>query len=61
MLLMKALNASNVGNMATGPKIADLPFCQETTVTSPTLVTSFLGPSYNKPTGIQSNQSVIKY
>ena len=38
MLLTKASNASNVGNMATGPKIVDLPFGQET---SPTLVIPF--------------------
>ena len=29
MLLTKASSASNVGDMATGPKIADLPFGQE--------------------------------
>ena len=53
MLLMKALNASNVGNMATGPKIADLPFGQETTVTSPTLVI----PSQDLPTTSQQEFS----
>ena len=40
MFLTKASSASNVGDMATGPKIADLPSGQETTVTSPTLAMS---------------------
>ena len=53
MLLMKASNASNVGNMATGPKIADLYFGQETTVTSPTLVI----PSQDLPTTSQQEFS----
>ena len=54
MLLMKASNASNVGNRATGPKIADLPFGQETTVTSPTLVI----PSQDLPTTSQQEVSL---
>ena len=35
MLLTKASAVSNVENTVTGPKIADLPSGQETTVTSP--------------------------
>ena len=52
MLPTKASSASNVGDMATGPK-ADLPFGQETTVTSPTLVT----PSQGLPTTSQQEFS----
>ena len=56
---------SNVENMATGPKIADLSFGQET-VTSPifaipSLPHPLIGISYNNSTGTQRNQSVIKY
>ena len=53
MLPTKASSASNVGDMATGPKIGDLPFGQETTVTSPTLVT----PSQGLPTTSQQEFS----
>ena len=53
MLLTKASNASNVENMATGPKIADLPFGQETTITSPTPAI----PSKDLPTASQQEFS----
>ena len=53
LLLVKASNASNVGNIATGPKVADLPFGQKTTVTSPTLVI----PSQDLPTTSQQEFS----